>query len=582
MLCFRYLYFVIISSTAFSCLFLPKAAMGNCIPLPNPSSSRCLSKKSKAYPIDTTFNLPSPLPSWPAGSGFASGIVDLGGFLVTQITTFRKIWAAYEGGPDNLGATIFEPSPIPEGFFLLGCHSQPNNKPLFGWVLVGKDNTNDPSAAALEKPADYTLVWSSQSLKIKQDSPVYIWLPTPSDGYKAVGHIITNSPDKPSLDEIRCVRSDLTEQCEADGWIWGNNSNGLQIFGSRPVNRGVEAQGVSTGTLIVETTGNTSATTITCLKNAKSNLSCMPNLAQIEALIQAYSPWMYFHPDEEYLPSTVNWFFTNGSLLYKKGDESNPITVDPDGSNLPQGGSNDGAYWLDLPIDESAKERVKKGDLQTSRAYFHIKPMLGATFTDLAIWIFYPFNGPAKAKVGIIKSISLGKIGEHVGDWEHVTLRISNFNGELRSVYFSQHSGGQRVDAPELEFKNGNKPVAYASLNGHASYSQAGLVLQGSDSIGIRNDAAKSNMVIDTGVRYEVISADYLSIAEPPWLNYLRKWGPKINYDIDKEIEEVAKVLPGKLKSSFEKFVKSLPDEILGEEGPTGPKVKTNWYGDEV
>jgi len=123
-------------------------------------------------------------------------------------------------------------------------------------------------------------------------------------------------------------------------------------------------------------------------------------------------------------------------LLYKKGEESNPMEIDPLGSNLPQGGSNDGAYWLDLPKDKANRDRVKKGDFKNCQGYFHVKPMFGGTFTDLAMWIFYPFNGPGTLKVGLIDNISLGKIGEHIGDWEHVTLRVSNFNGELKRVYF--------------------------------------------------------------------------------------------------------------------------------------------------
>ncbi|GAB4855384.1 hypothetical protein Ancab_024007 [Ancistrocladus abbreviatus] len=318
------------------------------------------------------------------GGGFATGTIDLGGLQVTEITTFRKIWTTYEVG-DNLGATIFEPSPILEGFLLLDCYCQPNNKPLFGSALLAKDVI---------------------------------------DGYKAMGHIVTTSSDRPSLEQIWCVQSDLIDECVAYGWIW-SSSNGLDIYGTRPTNKGAQALGVSIGTF---------------------------------------------------------------------------------------GGSNDDEYWIDLFKDEVGKEKVMKGDLQTSRAYFHIKPMLGATFADLAIWVFYPFNGPPKAKVGILNSISLGKIREHVDDWEHVTLRISNFNGELRSVYFSQHSGGKWVDASKL----------------------------GNDLNGIRNDTAKSNKAMDTGTA------------------------------------KVEELLPGKLKSDFEKLIKSLPGEILGEEGSKSEK-KLGW-----
>ncbi|ONI20178.1 hypothetical protein PRUPE_2G001300 [Prunus persica] len=565
--------------------------MGNCAALS--ASARGVFKKSKALPIETTFKLPAPLPSWPPGDGFASESIDLGGLQVYQISSFSKVWSTHEGGPDNLGASFFEPSPLPKGFYMLGCYSQPNNKPLSGWALAAKStkdkDEDEDDHPLLKKPLDYTLVWNSESLKnLKKDGDGYVWLPTPPHGYEAIGHVVTSSPEKPSLDQIRCVRSDLTDHCEADSWIWGpgtaGDANGFNVFSLRPSNRGTQAMGVPAGTFVALNGTPSSTIAMACLKNTLSLSNShiyMPNLTQIEALLEVYSPLIYLHPDEVYLPSSVGWFFSNGALLYKK--QGDAVAIEPTGSNLPQGGSNDGSYWLDLPVDKGASERVKKGDLPDCQVYLHIKPMMGSTFTDIAIWVFYPFNGPARAKVEFF-NISLGKIGEHVGDWEHLTLRVSNFTGELWRVFFSQHSGGTWVDASQLEFENGNKAVGYASLHGHALYPKAGLVLQGSGGIGIRNDTAKSKKVLDTGRSLLLVSAEYLgsAVTEPPWLNYSRKWGPNISYDIADEIKTVEKLLPGKLKSAFDKFVKSLPNEVLGEEGPTGPKMKNSWTGDEV
>ncbi|KAJ0444039.1 putative vacuolar protein sorting-associated protein [Helianthus annuus] len=541
--------------------------------------------------IETTFKFPSPLPNWPPGGGFAGGTIDFGGLLVSQVTTFNKIWSANEGGPGNAGATFYDAASIPEGFSVLGCYSQPNNMPLFGHILVGKDVTNNPSNPTLKSPIDYTLVWSSVSLNIKNDGDGYIWFPNPPDGYKAVGYVVTSSSEKPALNRVSCVRSDLTDTLESDEWVWGPskslNASGFNVYSSRPTNRGVEAMGASIGGFVVQNGNGGNTLLLSCLKNLKGSLvNSMPNLNQIEALVQTYSPMVYFHPSEPYLPSSVDWFFQNGALLYHKGDESNPSPIDPNGSNLPQGGSNDDTYWLDLPKDDSSKQRVKKGDLQDASAYFHVKPMYGGLFTDIAIWLFYPFNGASRAKVEFI-NISLGKIGEHVGDWEHVTLRISNFNGELNRVFFAQHSWGTWVSASSLEYANGNKPVVYSSLNAHSSYPKPGLVLVGGPSganIGLRDDTAKGGQVMDTGVRAVVVSAEYLGsvVVEPPWLNYERKWGPKIDYDLDKEINKVEKIMIGKLKNVFDKFVKSIPREVLGEEGPTGPKVKNSWAGDEM
>ncbi|CAA7050570.1 unnamed protein product [Microthlaspi erraticum] len=532
---------------------------------------------SPSLPIDSTFDLPSPLPSWPSGGGFAKGRIDLGGLEVSQVTTFKKVWTVYEGGQDNLGATFFEPSSVPEGFSVLGFYAQPNNRKLFGWTLVGKDLSGD----SLKPPVDYLLLWSGKSTKVANNGGEtgYFWQPVPPEGYNATGLIVTTSAEKPPLDKIRCVRSDLTDQSESDAQIW--ETNGFSVSSSKPLNRGTQASGVSVGTFLA----NSSNPTLACLKNNKFDSSCMPSKLQIDALFQAYAPWIYFHKDEKYLPSSVDWFFSNGALLYKKGEESNPVPIEPNGANLPQGESNDGLYWLDLPVASDARERVKGGNLQSMEVYLHVKPVFGGTFTDIAVWMFYPFNGPSRAKLKL-GTIPLGKIGEHIGDWEHFTLRISNFSGKLHRMYLSQHSRGSWIDLSEIEFQGGgNKPVAYSSLNGHAMYSKPGLVLQGKGNVGIRNDTGKSEKVIDTAVRFKVVSAEYLGggeVEEPAWLNYLRHWGPKIDYGHENEIRGVEKMMVGeRLKTVFRSAIKGLPNEVFGEEGPTGPKLKRNWLGDE-
>ncbi|XP_019187282.1 PREDICTED: uncharacterized protein LOC109181809 isoform X2 [Ipomoea nil] len=560
------------------------STMGNCLNASSPSSVVDSSVKMSiaSMLIDNAFKLPSSLPHWPPGGGFAKGIIDLGGLQVAQVSSFTKVWSTGEGGPGDSGASFFEPSLIPEGFFMLGSYAQPNNMPLYGWVLVGKDVTGNATGGSLKKPTDYDLVWSLESnAETDQDSPVYIWLPKPTDGYEAVGYVVTATPQKPSVDRIRCVRSDFTNVSESHDWIWG--ADDFNVYGSRPQDRGIQASGVAIGSFVAQTNPNSSVV-LPCLKNnANKNFSAMPSSTQIGALMKAYGPVFYFHPNEVFLPSSVTWFFQNGALLYTKGNQTGPVAVEPRGSNLPQGGSNDGAYWLDLPASDADKLRVKKGNLENASAYVHVKPMFGGTFTDMAVWLFYPFNGAAKAKIEFV-TLSLGKIGEHVCDWEHVTLRISNFDGELKSVYFSEHSKGEWVSASQLEYQNGtNKPVVYSSLHGHAAYPSTGQSLQGIGEIGIKNDTAKGGMSMDTGLKFSVVSAEYLGkeIVEPPWLNYAREWGPKISYDIGKELKKIARFMPGKMKSGLEKVVKDLPSEILGEEGPTGPKWKDNWSGDE-
>ncbi|XP_042002532.1 uncharacterized protein LOC121751803 [Salvia splendens] len=306
---------------------------------------------------------------------------------------------------------------------------------------------------------------------------------------------------------------------------------------------------------------------------------------QMEDLFRAYAPYLYLHPDEEYLPSSVDWFFSNGALLYKKGEESKPLQIEPDGANLPKGGDPDGSYWIDLPADKGGRDRVSHGDIVSAEAYIHFKPGVeNGTFTDIQVWMFYPFNGHATAKILFIERVSLGRVGEHVSDWEHVTLRVRNVDGVLDRVYFSQHSGGKWVDASLLQFQSGNRFVWYSSRNGHAGNNEPGLYLQGpGNGVGIRNDWSKSNKVVDTGARFMVVASEgeAEAVVEPPWLSYQSKWGPTKQYDTAAEMRRVRKFLLGKLNKALDKLVKVI-DEVYGTDGPTGPKVKNNWSGNET
>ncbi|KAF8664233.1 hypothetical protein HU200_054774 [Digitaria exilis] len=572
----------------------------------------CIPVGTAALPIEKQFVPPAAPPSWPAAvlnhhtclkfslissnarlmdhflltggtvvsvsdGGFAKGSIDLGGLQVRQITTFAKVWSTTQGGQDGVGATFFKPSPVPAGFSVLGHYAQPNNRPLFGHVLVAHDTSG--TGALLAAPVDYILVWSSP------DGAGHFWLPKAPEGYWAVGMVVTATSDKPSPDEVRCVRTDFTDGCETEESVLSSDMDAFSAATLRPSVRGIDARGVRVGTFVAQSSRTPSgASVMACLKNnAASHTSSMPDLAQVNSLLAAYAPHVYLHPNEAYLPSTVTWFFENGALLSQKGNQT-PTPVAADGSNLPQGGGNDGGYWLDLPVDSNQRERVKKGDLASAKVYVQAKPMLGGTVTDLAAWIFYPLNGPARAKVGFF-TIPLGQIGEHIGDWEHVTLRVSNFSGELLRMYFSQHSAGTWVDASQLEYLvdgDGGKsrPVAYASQNGHAMYPKAGLVLQGDETlgVGIRNDTAKGSR-LDAGAagRCEVVSAEYLGVAEPAWLGFEREWGPREEYDIGREINSVARFLPRSLKERLEKLV----EKVLVGEGPTGPKMHGNWRNDE-
>ncbi|XP_030937909.1 uncharacterized protein LOC115963124 [Quercus lobata] len=92
-------------------------------------------KANPPLPVETIFKLPAPLPIWPSGTRFATRFLSLGDLIVLEATNFEVVWRTRSGGPDNLGATFFEPSTTDDaaqGNKVLGYYSQPNNKPFTG------------------------------------------------------------------------------------------------------------------------------------------------------------------------------------------------------------------------------------------------------------------------------------------------------------------------------------------------------------------------------------------------------------------------------------------------------------------
>ncbi|KAG8641841.1 uncharacterized protein LOC110627328 isoform X1 [Manihot esculenta] len=546
-----------------------------------------------------SFSLPAPLPDWPSGQGFASGRINLGEIEVVRVSRFELIWTCNLSQDKKTGVSFYKPVGVRDGFYSLGHFCQFNNKPFRGFLLVAREvafaetqgaNFGRPvNSPALQKPLDYTLIWSSyDGSEENYDGCGFFWLPQPPRGYKPLGFLVTEKPEKPDADEVRCVREDLTDECQAYRPILTSYTKlstfPFQVWSTRPCHRGMLGRGVSVGTFFCSNHWSCGEElSIACLRNTNPELHSMPNLEQIHALINHYGPRVFFHPDEIYLPSSVSWFFKNGALLYKAGNLTGE-PIDISGSNLPVGGTNDRAFWIDLPNDDR-RDTVKLGNLESAKLYVHVKPAHGGTFTDIAMWVFCPFNGPATLKVGPV-NVALSKIGQHVCDWEHFTLRICNFIGELWSLYFSQHSGGEWVEAYDLEYIEENKPIVYSSKSGHASYPHPGTYIQGSAKlgIGIRNDAARSNLYVDSSTNYEIVAAEYIqgnACIEPSWLQYMREWGPKIVYNSKNELDRIINFLPVRLRFSAHNIFYKLPLELYGEEGPTGPKEKNNWVGDE-
>ncbi|KAJ9566753.1 hypothetical protein OSB04_002719 [Centaurea solstitialis] len=72
-------------------------------------------------------------------------------------------------------------------------------------TFVKANTTCDPNHGALKRSIDYTLISTSKEFNFDQHDDGYIWLLIVPTDYNVVGHIVTKTPQKPSLDKIMCV-----------------------------------------------------------------------------------------------------------------------------------------------------------------------------------------------------------------------------------------------------------------------------------------------------------------------------------------------------------------------------------------
>jgi len=145
-----------------------------------------------------------------------------------------------------------------DGFKALGSlgfsqYYDPNG--IHGVMVVKAKNGSD----ALASPVDYTQVWNDSGSGASNDGS--FWIPVPPAGYKAMGIVAQKGYNKPSLDDVVCVRQDLTIPGDAGDLIWGFSFtlvNPPLYFNSwkvePPVTGPHENAYLSTGTFIAQKT----------------------------------------------------------------------------------------------------------------------------------------------------------------------------------------------------------------------------------------------------------------------------------------------------------------------------------------
>ena len=164
-------------------------------------------------------------------------------------------------------------------------------------------------------------------------------------------------------------------------------------------------------------------------------------------------------------------------LLYKfaprfywaKGEEFFASSVEDAKNNMVRTSSDKG-YYYEMEGIRGADDRnaFLLGDMTKARTYAFAAEK-EFDYLDLVYFVYCPYNY-GKDILGL-------SFGNHVGDWEHVTVRlwIDRETHSLRPVImeFSTHSFRSYYSYDEVEQEDGH-PVAYIAEKSHGFWSSAG------------------------------------------------------------------------------------------------------------
>ncbi|XP_048588945.1 putative vacuolar protein sorting-associated protein TDA6 [Nematostella vectensis] len=221
-----------------------------------------------------------------------------------------------------------------------------------------------------------------------------------------------------------------------------------------------------------------------------NRLSCAGKTLKyrLEYVVKAWAPLVYLHKDEKFRPSDVDFFLSYVNMVNSRDKKTCKKTT-LTSSNLCSGHKYD-FLETKVPLSKpsATNGRVLFGITSSTVKAYAITKTTTNRYYDVYYWLFYPYNRGKRVCIGL-KPKYIGCIGgystfgHHVGDWEHVTIRL-NWNMEPLQFYASAHNFGTRYNYDKQigVFRKGDReikmhyshPVLYSALGSHGMWDSPG------------------------------------------------------------------------------------------------------------
>lgn len=371
-----------------------------------------------------------------------------------------------------------------------------NRAPKLAWFIKAK-NADDLTA-----PVSYQKIWHDQGSGDKHD--VTFWRPVAPPHYVCLGDVaMPNYQETPSLDLIRCVHENLLLPAKKAREVWKH-----KVLIWEASKEGVPS-GIAANTFLAH------ADTGYLLR--MESIEGYP----LEMKAQKFAPHVYLHPEEEFFPSDV--FFHFKHTVERDGYLTADLSC-ANCANLPfLRGINPAHYDVPMYAFISPKETPhdERGGIRR-----------GQLVKDIIYFTFYPYN-----RGKYVDPILWDKTwyGDHVGDWEHFTVRF--VDGYPYQMYMAQHNQGYTFEwgSKEVALDDNFRPIIYSAKGSHGLYPFTGKHIYKKVEVaritvvplidemgqGVHWDGSRNLQILP------VLAPGSYTEPQHLWMNYQQRWGNK-------------------------------------------------------
>lgn len=257
------------------------------------------------------------------------------------------------------------------------------------------------------------------------------------------------------------------------------------------------------------------------------------------------APKIYLHPGERFYPSSLEYFFRNVNLTNRNGQKVpasyQKVPLRP--TNLAKKDEFKSYFLMSnqkLKCDSCIDPAFFRGQKpnKVSVPVYTIFSKKSDTITDIVYFLFYPYNRGKRVCIGIYTDWGgcaggYSTFGHHVGDWEHMTIRLEN--NRPTKIFLASHDKGKVFDMHSrnnqaTEFR-GTHPIVYSAEGSRGLYEKAGRYKYRSAGVGDSLvDYTGKGVAWNTWENLKIYgiyrqSGKNVFSGEWTWLNYRGRWG---------------------------------------------------------